>query len=253
MITRATNTDSNEFMIGSTTRRIETMVFNGGVGNTCAINAATGITCSSDERLKTNITDLSLDSLEKVSTLRTVTYNWKTDPTGKLMIGFIAQDLQAQFPELVSQNIDGMLSVNYAGMAPVLVEAIREMNLNVTQIADMTRENTWRDALIAWFGNTANGIENFIAGTIRARSQVCIDDVCINKEQLQAILQNNGIVNQPSPIIVTPPPTDDPVIDNTTDDTVTDPDTDMNTPSEEPPVSTEDTNSPENTDTPITE
>ena len=97
----ATNTASNQFMVGSTTRRIDNLVFNGGTGNTCSVNASTGITCSSDERLKTNITDIE-SALSDVMNLRTVTYNWKTDPDGKPMIGFIAQNLQQYFPQLVT-------------------------------------------------------------------------------------------------------------------------------------------------------
>ncbi len=34
--------------------------------------------------------------------LQTVTYNWKTDPNGDPMVGFIAQNLEDYFPQLVT-------------------------------------------------------------------------------------------------------------------------------------------------------
>jgi hypothetical protein len=57
---RAINTASNQFMIGSTTRPINEVVIKG--SGTCSI-VATGISCSSDERLKTNIEDLENTTL----------------------------------------------------------------------------------------------------------------------------------------------------------------------------------------------
>ena len=242
-------TASHQLMVNA----VDEVKFKGFSGGTqCTVTVGTGMACTSDERLKTNIIDLPTGTLSKLQNVRTVSYNWLQNPNSSLQIGFLAQNLEEYFPEMVMTDTTGMKQVYYSQMTPILVEAIREMNLNVTMLSDMARENTWRDALIAWFGNATNGIENFIAGTIRARSQVCIDDVCINKEQLQSILQNNGIINQPSPIIVTPPPTDDPTIDNTTDDIVTDPDTDTNAPSEEPPASNDDTIPTDNSEPSIT-
>jgi hypothetical protein len=214
----AVNTASNQFMIGSTTRRIDTLVFNGGVGNTCSIAASTGITCSSDERLKTNITDLDTDTLDKVLALKTVTYNWISDPQGKQMIGFIAQDLQPQFPQLVSTNIDGMLSVNYAQMTPILVEAIREMNLKIIDMNDLTKENTWRSALVSWLGNAGNHITRIFTG------EICLTDTdgsseCIDKQQLG---QLKRLLETPQTSVVIPAPVQDPapVVQTPTDTSV---------------------------------
>ena len=193
----AVNTASNEFMIGSTTRRIEDLVFNGGTGNTCSINAGTGITCSSDERLKTNIEDLETDTLDKVLTLRTVRYNWSSDPDGNEMVGFIAQNLQEQFPQLISENIDGMLSVNYAQMTPILVEAIREINDKIVDIGDIETENSWRSALIEWFASATNGIQEFFARRITTK-EICVandegETTCLTKSQIDAIIDLGNI------------------------------------------------------------
>jgi hypothetical protein len=46
--------------------------------------------------------------------------------------GFIAQDVQALFPELVEENEEGILAINYTGLIPVLLEAIKDLQDRVT-------------------------------------------------------------------------------------------------------------------------
>ncbi len=85
----------------------------------------------SDIRLKKNINKIE-NALNKVLNLQGVTYQWKKDeyPSYKFeegnKIGLIAQDVEKTFPELVRTETDGMKSVNYANLSPVLIEAIKE-------------------------------------------------------------------------------------------------------------------------------
>ncbi|WKZ26616.1 MAG: tail fiber domain-containing protein [Candidatus Paceibacterota bacterium] len=81
---------------------------------------------SSDANLKTNIQNLS-DSLAKIIELRGVTFNWKNRVDEKENIGFIAQEIEKIFPELVHGE-DGQKSVNYVSLVPVLVEAVKELD-----------------------------------------------------------------------------------------------------------------------------
>jgi hypothetical protein len=84
-------------------------------------------TASSDERLKSNINTLE-NSLEKVSQLRGVSFTWKEDPEMGERIGFIAQEVEKIYPELVFTNkTDGLKGVNYAEFSAVLVEAVKEL------------------------------------------------------------------------------------------------------------------------------
>jgi hypothetical protein len=61
-----------------------------------------------------------------------VSYNWRKDEFpertfgDRTEIGFIAQELEKVFPELVSTNAEGFKSVQYSHMVPVLLEAIKE-------------------------------------------------------------------------------------------------------------------------------
>ncbi len=209
----ATNTASNEFMIGSVTRPINTTIWTGASG-TATLDTATGLITTSDERLKKNITDLEDTTLDKLINVRTVKYNWINGNSDKTNIGFLAQDLENYFPELVYTGTDGYKGVNYANMTPIIVEAIREMDLKVNNINDFDIENDWRENIVNWFGNTANGITEFVAGIVRAKDKLCIgegeDEVCITKEELLQIKMNSKIeevdeVVLPDPIISVDP------------------------------------------------
>jgi hypothetical protein len=93
------------------------------------------LTQNSDRRLKTNIQALS-STLPNIMQLGGYTYNWKdtTVRSKDLQIGLIAQEVQAVYPELVQTNEEGMLSVNYNGLVPVLLEAIKEQQAQIEEL-----------------------------------------------------------------------------------------------------------------------
>ena len=87
-------------------------------------------TNTSDERLKTNITQLT-GALDKVNQLRGVTYNWTENPTGDTRIGFIAQEVNNIVPELTFVNPNSeekYMGVHYDNVTALLVEAIKELS-----------------------------------------------------------------------------------------------------------------------------
>ena len=47
--------------------------------------------------------------------------------------GFIAQDVQKLFPELVKEDGSGYLSVNYVELIPILVNAVQELSAKVEE------------------------------------------------------------------------------------------------------------------------
>ena len=79
---------------------------------------------NSDMRLKTNIISLGA-TLANVLQIDGKSYNMKRDAKQKTKIGLLAQDIQKIYPELVSEQ-NGILSVNYQGLVPVLINAIKE-------------------------------------------------------------------------------------------------------------------------------
>ena len=81
------------------------------------------IVVSSDARLKANIVSLG-STLAKLLLIDGKTYTMKND--GKQKIGVLAQDIQKVFPELVTTDDKEMLAVNYQGLVPVLINALKE-------------------------------------------------------------------------------------------------------------------------------
>ncbi|MDD3531309.1 MAG: DUF5011 domain-containing protein [Candidatus Pacebacteria bacterium] len=88
-------------------------------------NAFTG--CTSDARLKNVIAHLP-STLAEIGTLDPVTYSWKSDNLDTPHTGFLAQDVQKIFPDLVMEGADGYLALNYAGLVPYLVKGVQELN-----------------------------------------------------------------------------------------------------------------------------
>lgn len=219
----ATNTSTNQLMIGSTTSPINTLILTGSGGNTCILDVTVASpSCSSDETLKTNITDLT-STLDILSKVKTVTYNWKNYPTKGMQIGFLAQDLEQYFPEVVTLAPNGYKTVSYGGLTPILTKAIQELNIKLTTLPDTTTPNTFRDSLIAWLGDVGNGITELFAGKVRT-NELCVGNTCLNENQIQQILQyTNTNINTNTQIETVSTPT--PVIsDNTTETTPTIPD-----------------------------
>jgi len=84
------------------------------------------LTQSSDRTLKKNIVKIN-NATESVQKLAGYRYNWISESSDqRTQIGVIAQELQAVYPELVSENEEGTLSVNYSGLSAVLIEAVKE-------------------------------------------------------------------------------------------------------------------------------
>lgn len=88
---------------------------------------------TSDIRFKENIKTIE-NSLDLVSSLRGVSFDWKE--TGKGSYGVIAQELEEILPDLVKDG--DTKSVNYNGLIGVLIESIKELK---QEIEDLKNNN----------------------------------------------------------------------------------------------------------------
>lgn len=179
-----TNTNGNIFQVGDGTTNIIGYV-DDITGNWVAV---------SDERKKDNIEDLSY-GLPELIKLRPTSFNYKRN--GEHTIGFIAQEVLPVIPEAVyGTELEGY-GMSYATLTPVIVKAIQEMNLNVIELTNTERPNVWRDSIIAWMGDVENGINELYVKVFHAdrveTKELCIEDVCVTKDQLQQVLNNNQI------------------------------------------------------------
>jgi hypothetical protein len=97
---------------------------------------AAGIALTSDRRWKRNIMPLK-NSIEKIMMINGVSYDWAIDDypekhfTNKKQIGVIAQNIQAVFPELVLEDNEGYLSVNYSALIAPLIEAFKSQHIQL--------------------------------------------------------------------------------------------------------------------------
>jgi Chaperone of endosialidase len=104
------------------------------VGTTSAV----AWTATSDRRYKENI-QTQQNALTQVLKLRGVTYTWnKEEVKGKKDIGFIAQEVEEIFPEIVQTNADGYKSMEYGRLTSVLAEAVKEL---AQKVEALEREN----------------------------------------------------------------------------------------------------------------
>jgi len=95
---------------------------------------ATGtVTASSDERIKTNIKTIE-NGLEKVSQLRGVEYD-RIDIKSH-QIGVIAQEVERVLPNIVHTDEKGMKSVAYGNLTAVLIEAIKELKGEISELKE---------------------------------------------------------------------------------------------------------------------
>ena len=127
-----------------------------------------GIELTSDERLKTDIKPLT-DKLDKLYQLNGKSYKKHAlddelalpdikDDKGNVIkkyqksknkihetaeFGFLAQELMTVYPELVTKDTLGYYYVNYIGLIPVLVEALKEQKAQINALTDLvTKTNS---------------------------------------------------------------------------------------------------------------
>jgi hypothetical protein len=126
-------------LTSSTSPQINSLGVNTAAGSQGEIRATDNITAyySSDERLKTNITNIE-DALAKVIALHGVTFDWSEDYIKskggedgffirKQDVGVIAQQVQKVLPQIVAERKDGYLAVQYEKLVALLIESTKEL------------------------------------------------------------------------------------------------------------------------------
>jgi hypothetical protein len=150
---------------------------------------------SSDIRYKKDIANISSSTLDKILSLNPVTFHWNdiykdrfNQDNNSLQFGFIAQDVQSIFPDLVTQDKQGYFSVRYGQMVAILTQGIKELHGNVMSIQNQLSNigDTLADKIIH--------VKETVTGVLRVEEKMCVDEVCVTKDQLKQILIN-GMAN----------------------------------------------------------
>ncbi len=124
-----------------------------------------GNTLTSDRRFKQDIKPIQ-NAMDLVRRLQGTTYQFKQAEfkernfPGGNQYGFIAQDVEKVMPEIASENSDGYYAVNYTMLIPVLTEAIKEKDKEITELR--TEIDELRSAFNDFkAGQAVNGVEGY--------------------------------------------------------------------------------------------
>jgi hypothetical protein len=115
----------------------------GNIKATGSISVSGNITAydGSDRRIKENIKPIS-NPLAKLSHISGNTFKWKQEYYDKqdkelfkeYDVGVIAQEIEAVLPEAVHERSDGVMAVNYVKIIPLLIEAIKEQQVQIEEL-----------------------------------------------------------------------------------------------------------------------
>jgi hypothetical protein len=124
---------NNRVVIGGTSAsyplHVKTQVSN------VSIYADYDIAAYSDARVKEDVITIS-GALEKVRSMRGVTYKRIGLESDKRFMGVIAQEVLPHAPEVVHQDEDGMYSVSYQNMVGLLIEAMKEQQQQIDELKE---------------------------------------------------------------------------------------------------------------------
>ncbi len=129
-------------------------IADGGTVNMTGDLYVKGVKVSSDISLKTGITPVK-NALPRIAALQGIHFKWN-DPSrdSSLHMGFIAQDVEKIFPELVSFSPDGYKYIDYAGLTAPLIEALKTQQ---QQLSFLSNQNQKQQDLIDKLLASASG------------------------------------------------------------------------------------------------
>ena len=134
------NTANTAFVIGNGTASNAKsdafkVMFNGDTTVSNDLTVSGDVVISSDARLKSNIVSLGA-TLSKLLLIDGKSY----EKDGKQRIGVLAQEIQEVFPELVTEDGNEMLAVNYQGLVPVLINALKEQDEKINRLEKLVEK-----------------------------------------------------------------------------------------------------------------
>ncbi|HEY1057510.1 MAG TPA: tail fiber domain-containing protein [Limnobacter sp.] len=141
---KATVTTSNTVALG---RSSDVVVIaktgDDGSGNKLQVSGsvkATAFNTSSDRRLKTDIAQLGDDLLGKLTQLNAYQYRFIADPTQKMRYGVIAQEIAQLFPNAVSYDALGFMTVDYGALGAIAAAGVGKLNNQVVGLNKTVKE-----------------------------------------------------------------------------------------------------------------
>jgi hypothetical protein len=130
---------------------------------------------------------LASTTLGAILALNPVTYNWtRESATTSPHTGFIAQEVQPIFPDLIAQGPDGYLTMNYAGLTPYLVKAVQQLMAQLSDLAATVANfaDSFTTKELTFTRATGDEVD---ANTVKSKT-LCLGATCVTESQLAAVL-----------------------------------------------------------------
>lgn len=92
----------------------------------------------SDKYLKDNIESINIDTTNKLMNLIPSQFTLNSDSSKKNHYGFIAQEFENEYPELISikpdKNLSNIKAINYLEIIPLLVSKMQMMQTEIDEL-----------------------------------------------------------------------------------------------------------------------
>lgn len=145
----ATNITTSNLLVSSTAESVGvgtggSLTVLGGASFSKDVYVGGTITSSSDIRLKENIRPLKNSKtkmLDLVEDIRTARFTYKSDPRQRPHIGFLAQDFEQNFRELLrTPDASGYYTLDYPKITVLLLECIKELRQDLQQLHNRLKD-----------------------------------------------------------------------------------------------------------------
>lgn len=137
------NNQNKLYLVGTLGQAASTTSYsNAGVYTSgSSIYATNGFFQTSDIRKKNIIKRLDVGkALEMIENCQTVLYTLKDDMNHKEQVGMLAQEVEKYYPELVSRDVDGTLSLDYARLVVIQMTAFKGLCERINKLENILKK-----------------------------------------------------------------------------------------------------------------
>ena len=94
---------------------------------------------TSDERLKENISNISVDEIDRLMLVKPKQFLYKNRFDKRVHYGFLAQDIEKIYPNLVDNNASNYKRVNYQEFIPLILSKMQNMQNEIDELKRCTK------------------------------------------------------------------------------------------------------------------
>jgi hypothetical protein len=174
--------------------------FNSANSTGCSLATDGTISCTSDIRLKENISDINY-GLNTIMQLNPISFDWKNQDNPNRSLGFIAQDVEELVPELVkTDETTGYKQLNTTGLIPVLTKALQEQQLQINDLKSVQDDVTFIKEILGLSTNeTTESTESSNSVSLLSNLQSLISNAT---EEISNMLSTLGLSNNNGTLVV---------------------------------------------------